>query len=110
MWVDQLRVVNTQEVHDGRMKIMHMEAVFHGIEPQVIGRPDGLPASHPAPSHPHGEARGVVVASAVLLAHRRAPKLTTPDHEGFVEQSTRLEVREQARDGFVDGPAEFRVA
>jgi hypothetical protein len=32
----------------------------------------------------------------------RAPHLRRPDHEGFVEEASRLEIREQVRNGLID--------
>ena len=110
MVVDQLGVVHSQQVHDGRVQIVDVEFVFHRVEAEVVSRADALTAAHPAAGHPHRETARVVVAAAGLLSHRRAAKLTTPNDERLVEQAARFQIGEEAGDGFVHGATERAVA
>ena len=88
------------------MDVADVHPVFHGMQAELIGGADHLPALHAASRHPDGKACRVVVATVALLAHRRAAKLSAPDNERFIEQASLLEVGEQARDRFVHRAAE----
>ena len=81
------------------MNVVYMTASFRGPQTDLIGRPNGLPTLDAAPSHPHREAPGIVVASFSLLIERRAAKLAAPNNQCAFEESSRLKIREQRCDG-----------
>src|SRR5262249_52126576 len=66
-------------------------------------------ALHPSAGHPHRETVRIVIAPISALAHRRAAKLATPDHQCLVEHSASLQVPEQSRNGTVTLAAELSV-
>ena len=79
----QLLVVNAQQVHAGRVKIVDVHLVFNDAESELVSRSIGQPSFHPASSHPDTEALVVVItaergqltrASIVLLHHRSTSK------------------------------------
>ena len=78
-----------------------MHSIFHGIESELIGGSDRLATLDSPASHPDRESGSVVISPVPLFAHRRASELTTPDHQGLVEQAPLLEVLEKACNRFV---------
>ena len=88
---------------------MDMETILHRVESEFIGCPVGLSASDPSAGHPHGESRGIVVASIALFAHGGASELAAPDDEGLFEEAACFEIGEESGDGFIDGAAESGV-
>ena len=107
--VNEASVIDTEDVQDGGMKVMDVQAVLHGIEPQVVGGAVCSAALHSAASHPHGKSCRVVIAAIAFFAHGCAAEFATPDDEGLVQQSARLEISEQPGDGLVDCMAEGGV-
>lgn len=107
--IDEFGVIDAQQVQDGGMKIVHVESILHGVETEFVRCAVGSSALHAAASHPHGESRGVVVTSVALFAHGRASELAAPNHEGLFEETSCLEVGQQACDGFIDRAAEAGV-
>ena len=67
------------------MQIMHMQAILHGPQAQLVGGPDYLAALHAAAGHPHGETGGIMVATIALLAHGCAAEFTAPDHQRIIQ-------------------------
>ena len=46
----QAFVVDPQQVHDGRLKIVHVNRVFHDVVREIVGAPDRRPARIPPPA------------------------------------------------------------
>ena len=101
--VGKLIGVNAHEMEGCGVKVSYMETVFDGSTAQLIGLANADTAFDAASSHPHGEAIGVVVTTCALgvFGGGLASKFSTPDDQGFVEESLVLEVFEQASNGFV---------
>ena len=109
----QLLVVNAQQVHACRVKIVDVHLVFNDAESELVSRSIGQPSFHPASSHPDTEALFVVItagrgqltrASIVLLHHRSTSKLSAPNDQGVVQQITLLQILNQRCTCLVDFP------
>src|SRR4051812_26782521 len=75
-------VIDAHEVEDGRVEVMHVDAVDLGAESNGVGGAMDRAPLDPGARHPAGEAVRVVVAALSPLGHRHAAKLAPPDHKG----------------------------
>ena len=96
-------MIEPKQMQDRRVQVMHVQTIFDCSQPQIIRRANRLSSLHATTSHPHREACWIGVAAIAFLRHRRAPKLTAPDHQRLFQQSALLEILEQSRDGQVSG-------
>ena len=84
------------------MQVVHVDFIDDGVVAKFIRLAIHRSRFYSTACKPHGEAAGIVITpGAVLLCVGCAAKFTAPPHERIVEQSTRGEVGEQARDGLV---------
>ena len=85
------------------MKVVDVDAVFHGREAELVGGAVDRAPLHAAAGHPHREAVGIVVAARLpfSLAERHPAELPSPDDERRVEEAALFEVGEQRRDRLV---------
>src|SRR5262249_35299780 len=65
--VGQLLVIEPQQVQDRRVQIVHVNFVLDRAEAEIVGRPVGGPALHPAASQPRREAPVIVIAPISAL-------------------------------------------
>jgi hypothetical protein len=79
--VNQIPVVQTDQMQDRRMQIVHMQSIFDRMESDLVGAADGLSASDSTSGHPHGKAVGVVIATVSFFAHGCTTEFPTPDHQ-----------------------------
>src|SRR5262249_8318055 len=93
----QLPVIEAQQVQNGRVQVVDVDAVLDRAEAQLVRSADDLTGFHAAAGEPHGKAVGVVVAAVGALAHRRAAELAAPDDQRFIKQAAPLQVAEQGR-------------
>src|SRR5262245_39233622 len=92
-------MVDSHEMQDRRVEIVHVDPVADRIPSELIGGPVHHPAFDTAARDPHGEAvRMVVAAVAVSLGRWGAPELSAPEDPGFIEKPPRLEVLQEPRD------------
>ncbi len=66
MLVGQPEVVDAEQVQNGRVEVVNVDAVGGHVVAQFIGRPVGDPWSDPAAGRPGGEASRVMVAARVV--------------------------------------------
>src|SRR5688572_1428762 len=85
--------------------VTDVHGVLDRLVADLVGRSVVDPAPHPASGHPEGESLVVVVASVQTRGVGGAAEFATPDHEGLMEQSTTLQIGEQAADGPIDEAA-----
>ena len=85
--IHEAGVIDTEEMQDGGVEIVDMEAVLYRIQTELIRGAVGAAALHTAAGHPHGEAGGVVIASIAFFAHGGPAEFAAPDDEGFVQQA-----------------------
>ncbi len=99
--VGEFLVVEAEEMKDRRLEIVDMDGVFGDVEPEVIGRADGLTGLDTATGHPHAEGLGVMIAATTAAEggtgfdHGCAPEFTAPDDEGVVEEPALFQIVDQ---------------
>src|ERR1043166_4560641 len=89
--ISQLLVIESEQMKDGRMKIMNVNRVFDHIHAQLVGRAINRAALDSATGEQHREGRvmmiapgfGLILAILVLAIFgvRRPAKFTAPDHQ-----------------------------
>src|SRR5260221_195032 len=79
------QMIQPEQVKNRSVNIAHMMRLIHRAQPDLIRRPDRLPALHPAARHPHREAPRIMVAPIFLgslprrnLRERSPPELAAP--------------------------------
>ena len=87
-------MINTEQMHQRRMKIMYMHAIRLNVIAVVICYAMGVPWLYSAARHPCGKTTGMMIATKVRLSHLPltivgAAKLTAPDDERVVQHSSR---------------------
>ncbi len=80
------------------MDVVDVGPALDGAKTDFVGGSDGLAALHAASRHPDRKAPRIVIAPFALLIERRAAKLAAPDHQRRVQQSARLQIRQQPGD------------
>ena len=96
-------VVQAELVEDRRVQVVHVDFVLDREVAEVVGLAIREAGFEAAASEQHGKTRGVMVAArAVFLGVGRAAKLAAPPHDRVFEQPARLQIAEEAGDGFVD--------
>jgi hypothetical protein len=100
-------VVDSHDVQDRRLQVVHVDRVLGDVVAEVVGRAVGEARLDAAARHPAGEAARVMIAAVVgrgELALRvvRAPELAAPDDQRVVEQAALFQVGDQRVAGAVD--------
>ena len=82
--VGQLLVVDAEQMQDGRVQVVNVHAVLDDGVADVVRLTIRHACLDAATSQPHRERFDMVVAADrdADFAHRRAPELAAPDHEG----------------------------
>ncbi len=78
-------VIEAHQVQDGRVQVVDVDLVFHGVPTEVVGGPVDVPGPHPASSDPHGEPERMVLAPVVSLRGWGAPEFPAPEDQGIVQ-------------------------
>ena len=78
-----------KQVQDRRVQVVDVDAVFDGVEAELVGFAERDARFDAAAGQPHRERVGVMVAAVVAAAldHRRAAELAAPDHQRVVQQA-----------------------
>src|SRR4051812_48976758 len=85
----QLLMVESQQVQDCRLQVVHMHLVFGDAEAEFVGFAIGETGFHTATSQKHSEAIRIMVApenftaGSAAFAERCAAKFTAPNDQGF---------------------------
>src|SRR5262249_10855006 len=64
----QLLVVDAQQMEDGRVQVVNVNAILDGVHAELVGRPVGQAALDPSAGQEHREAGGVMIAAHRFLA------------------------------------------
>ena len=113
--VGQLLMVDAQQVHHGRVQVVHRDRVLGDVVAEVVGLAvvSGRPSRRRPPSTsvklPPWWSRPGVLDDAALGVGGPA-ELAAEHHQGVVQQAALLQVGDQRRRGLVDRPAVARVA
>ena len=98
----QLCVVDTKQVQNRCMEIVGIGRVFSSLECKLIAlaiRNTRLDTRTPNPADKRST---IMVAALATLCKRCATKLSRPNDQCILIQTTRLQVTQQSRDWFVD--------
>ena len=85
--IGQSLVINTEQVQQCGVKIMHMHFIALGIESVIVARAVTETAFYSATSHPIGKRMRIVVAAVVPLCCGCTPEFSAPNHQGIVEHA-----------------------
>ena len=90
--VRQLGMVESHEMQNRRVQVMHMHRVFSDVEPKLIALTKRETGLHSTAGKPHAEAVGIVIAAifvgpGIVLDNRQAAHFSSPHHNGFIEQA-----------------------
>jgi len=101
MAISELFMVDAHQVKHGSMEIMYTYRILDGIVAEFVCFSIDCSRFDSSTGHPDAEALGMVVASVVgpinlTLTVIGATKFATPDHQRFIEQSSLLQVLDQA--------------
>ena len=88
--IRQLLVIDTEEIENRRVQIVHVHRVLHRFEAEIVRCAVDRAALDAASGEPDGEAEGVVV------------ELGCAKHEGLLEEPARLEIFEESGEWLVD--------
>ena len=94
-------VVDTGEVHDRGLHVVHMDGVGGDVPGVVVSRPVDVARLHAAACQPPTEGMAEVIAALgagwIALPKGCAAKLTAPGHQGVVEHAPLFEVEHEGR-------------
>ena len=106
-FISQPEVINSQTMKDGRLQVVDVHGILEDVVGIVVGLADGQTALDTAPSHPHRETAGVMVATVVrsgeftLTVHGSA-KLSGPHDQCVIQHTSLLEIEDQSSRGLID--------
>ena len=103
-------MVETQQVKDGRMEVMHGGDVQLGLPAELIGGPMGEGGIDPGSRKPASKAERVVIATTgSFLESGHAPEFRAPDDEDIIEHAAGFEVADEGGGGLVEDVGVTRV-
>ena len=103
-------MINSKEMQQGGLEIMHVHGVLDDIVTKLIGFPMGISLLNPTSRHPDGKTTRMVVAPIIIgrqdaLGVYRSSEFTAPDHQGIFQQTSSFEVFDEGRRRLVDNLA-----
>ena len=93
-------MVQAEQVQDGRVEVVGVNRINHGLEADLVGGPVRVPGLHAGPGK-EGRERPVVVLAPLVVGRAIewcAAKLRRPDDQRVVEQAALLKVCQQSVD------------
>src|ERR1051325_525493 len=69
--VGELRVINPEQVLDGRVEIVNLALVLHRVVAEIVRRAEDGAALDAAAGEPQAEAKGIVITSVAALREGR---------------------------------------
>ena len=90
----QLRMIHAKEMQHRGVEVMHFDFVLDRFVSELVGRSVGVATLYSAARHPEREAERVVISPVGTLCEWRAAKLSRPDDEGGIEQSSLFQIVE----------------
>ena len=92
--------VESHQVHDGVLQIVHGDGALGDGVAQLIGLPHHTATVHARPGHPQAEAVRVVITAPVRgavtgLVHGRASELPAPDHKRLIQEAAPIQIQHQ---------------
>ena len=105
--VGQFRVIESEQMQQRRVQIVHVDLVLHDVETEFVGFAESDARFDAAAGHPHRERLRMMIAaqfaSGVRIAfhHRRAAEFAAPDDQRVVEQAALFQILDQRGAGLV---------
>ena len=99
--VGQTFVIKPKLVKNRRLDVVNVHRILRNMESKFIGFSISHPRFDSTTGHPHGIGLRVMVPSRaatkcrIVLNHRRAAKLTTPDDQRILKKSLTLEIEDE---------------
>src|SRR5688572_21355049 len=102
-------VFDPEEVEDGGVKVVDVDAVFDRVEAEFVRLADDGAAFDATAGQPHGESVNVVVAASgvAVLAHGCAAEFAAPNDKGVVEEPAGFQVFHEGGLTLIDIAADF---
>ncbi len=94
-------LIQPELVQNRRVQVAEVIGLLDRPETDRVGCANHLASPDAAAGQPHREADVVVVAPLAGLSFRRAAELSSPQHDGALEQASAFQVFEQSADRFV---------
>ena len=95
-------VIDTEEIKNRRVEIVHCHLVFHGLIPKLVGRSVTEGRFHACAGHPRSKApRIMITATGSLLESWHSAELRAEHHQGMLQEPTFLQVLEERGSGLV---------
>jgi hypothetical protein len=83
--VVQALVIEAHHVQDGRVQVVNVHLVLHGVPVEFGGGAVDVARSRAAAGHPQGETEKVVFAAVLPFGGWSAPGFASPEDQGIVE-------------------------
>jgi hypothetical protein len=90
--VSQSFVIDSEQVEQSRMQIMHMDFVLSGVKPKIIGCTITESGLDSRAAHPPSESVGIVVSTVISLGRGSSSELSTPYQQGVFEETASVHV------------------
>ena len=97
-------MVYAEEMQERGVEIVHVGAILFGVVAEFVGRSVGDTSLDATTGQPEAEALHVMVApdhAFAALSHGGSAKFTAPYYKGVLEETTPLEIGDQAGNGLV---------
>ena len=108
--IGQSEVVDSQQVQQGGVEIVHVHLLLHGDVTELVGVSVGKSRLQTAAGQPDREAIRVVVSTRPpILCVGRAAELGTPPDDRVFQETSLLQILEQPGDRLVDTAGVFGV-
>ena len=91
-------MIETQEVKERRMQIVHVDFVFYNVKAKIVGLAQGDAWFDAATREPNSKGLGVMIppqfAAGVRIAfdHGRASEFAAPNHQGAVPETAPFQI------------------
>src|SRR5262249_62127724 len=89
-------------MQDRRVEIMNVAFVLGHFHSEIVGLAVYNSAFDAAASQPRRESVGEMAAPVIAFRRGRASELSSPYDQRLIEQSARLQIADQPRDGLVN--------
>ena len=104
--ISQLLMINSEQMKNGGLQVMHVDGVLHDVHAVVIGLTIAKPGLHPASGQPVGKAIGVMIAPVIgtsqfALAINRTAEFAPPDHKRVFKHAPLLKIGEKSSGGLI---------
>ena len=99
MAVGQVLMIETEQPENRGVDVMNVHLVVADrAQSNVVGSTKDLSPFDATTCHPHRETMRIVVPAISPFAHGSSPKLTPPDDQCRIKQTTLLQIGQQSRD------------